>query len=148
MITTKKGFSDWNTGKEIRIVWRNFSTWRNKLKFDKRRTTLHQIQYIIIFDFFYADRSILKPRIATQHKILNFVLAAIQITSKSRVARGNTPVLTFEKLAWASNYFVGHSGFCCCLVQKIDSCSAPNPVELENSCSLLRLLLTFDMNVQ
>ena len=79
MIITKKGFSDWNTGKEIRVVLRNFSTLqrRNKLKFDKRRTILHQIQYIIIFDFFYADHSILKPGFATQHDILNFVLAAI-----------------------------------------------------------------------
>ena len=74
-----KGLSDWNMGKEIRVVLRNFSTLqrRNKLKFDKRRTILHQSQYIIIFDFFYADHSILKPGIATQHDILNFVLVAI-----------------------------------------------------------------------
>ena len=51
---------------------------------------LHQIQNIIIFDFFYADHSILKPGIATQDNILNFVLAAIQQTSKSFVGRGNT----------------------------------------------------------
>ena len=69
-------------GKEIRGVWRNFSTLqrRNKLKLDKRRTILHQTRYIIIFDF-YADHSILEPGIATQHNFLNFVLAAIQITS-------------------------------------------------------------------
>ena len=64
MIALKKGFSDWNTGKEIRVVWRNFSTLqrRKKLKFDKLRTILHQIQYIIIVDFFYADHSILNTR--------------------------------------------------------------------------------------
>ena len=90
MTIIKKVFSDWNTGKEIRVVWCNFSTLqrRNKLKFNKRRTMLDQIQYIIIFDI-YADHSILKPGIATQHNILNFDLAAIQITSKSRVGRGN-----------------------------------------------------------
>ena len=52
---TKKGNSDWNnTGKEIRAVWRNFSTLQrqNKLKLDKQRAILHQIQYIIIFCFF------------------------------------------------------------------------------------------------
>ena len=81
MIITKKGFSDGNTGKEIRAVWRNFSTLqiRNKLKLDKRRKILRQTQYIIIFDFFYADHSIFKPGIATQHNILNVGLAAIQI---------------------------------------------------------------------
>ena len=87
MIKTKKEDSDSkNTGKNIRVVWRNFPTLqrRNKLKFDKRRTMLHQIQYIIIFDFFYADHSILKPDIATQHNILKLVLAAIQLTFKSR----------------------------------------------------------------
>ena len=91
MIKTK-GFSDWNTGKEIRVVWRNFSTLqrRNTLKFDKRRTILHQAQYIIIFDFFYADHSILKLGIATQHNILNFVLVAIQQASKNLFGRGNT----------------------------------------------------------
>ena len=70
MIKTNKGESDWeNTGKEIRAVWRNFSTLRrrNKLKFDKRRTILHQTQYIILFDFLYVDHSILKPGIATQY---------------------------------------------------------------------------------
>ena len=84
MIKTKKGDSDWkNTGKEIRGVWRNFSTLQrqNKLKLDKRRTILHQTRYIIIFDFFYADHSFLKPGIAMQHNILNLVLAAIQIIS-------------------------------------------------------------------
>ena len=88
MIITKKRFSDWNTGREIRVVWRNFSALqrRNKLKFDKRRTILHQNQYIIIFDF-YADHDILKPGIVTQHNILNFVLAAIQITSVSLVGQ-------------------------------------------------------------
>ena len=93
MIKTKKGDSDWNnTGKSTREVWRNFSTLqrRNKLKLDKRRTILQQTQYIIIFDFLYADHSILKPGIATQHNILNLVLAAIQITPKSLVGRGNT----------------------------------------------------------
>ena len=96
MIITKNEFSDWNAGKEIRVDWRNFSTLqrRNKLKFDKRRTILHQIQYIIIFDFIYADHSILKPGIAKQHNILNFVLAAIQITSKSRVGCGNNHVMS------------------------------------------------------
>ena len=34
---------------------------------------LQQTQYIIIFDFFYADHSILKPDIATQHNILYLV---------------------------------------------------------------------------
>ena len=84
MIETKRGDSDWkNTGKEIREVWRNFSTLQrlNKLKHDERRTILHQTRYINIFDFFYADHSILKPGIATQHNILNLVLAAIQIIS-------------------------------------------------------------------
>ena len=78
-------------GKEIRLVWCNFSLLqrRNKLKLDKRRTILHLTQYIIIFDFFYADHSILKPDIASQHNILNLVLAAIQITPKSLVGRGN-----------------------------------------------------------
>ena len=93
MIKRKKGDSDWkNTGKEIRVVWRKFSTSqrRNKLKLDKQRTILNQTRYIIIFDFFYADHSILKPSIATQHNISNFVLAAIQITSKSLVGRGNS----------------------------------------------------------
>ena len=68
VIITKKRFSDWNTGKEIRVVWSNFSTLQrqNKLKFDKRRTILHHIQYIIIFDFFHADHNILKPGIVTQ----------------------------------------------------------------------------------
>ena len=76
MIKTKKGDSARNnTGKKIREVWRNFSTLlrRNKLKLDKRRTILQQTQYIIIFDFFYVDHSILKPGIATQHNILNLV---------------------------------------------------------------------------
>ena len=75
MTITKKGFSDWNTGKEITVVWRNFSTLqrRNKLKFDKRKTILHLIQYIIIFEFFHADYSILKPGIATHHNILYLV---------------------------------------------------------------------------
>ena len=71
MIKTKKEDSDWkNTGKEIRAVWRNFSALQrqNKLKLDKRRTILHQTQYVIIFNFFYANHSILKPGIATQHK--------------------------------------------------------------------------------
>ena len=88
---SKEGFSECNnTGKEIRVVWRNFFTLqrRNKLKLDKRKTILHQIQYIIIFDFFYADHSILKPDVATQYNILNLGLAAIQITFKSRVGRG------------------------------------------------------------
>ena len=73
MIETKKGKSDWKkTGKEIRVVWRNFSTLqrRNKLKFDKRRAILHQTRCIIIFD---AGHCILKPDIATQHNILNLV---------------------------------------------------------------------------
>ena len=80
-----------NTGKEIRVVWRNFSTLqrRNKLKLDKRRTILHQIQCIIIFDFFYVDHSIFKPGIATQHNMFNLALAAIQHASKSLVGRGN-----------------------------------------------------------
>ena len=106
MIKTKKGFCDRNTGKEIRVVWRNFSALqrRNKLKFGKRKTILHQIQYIIIFDFFYADHSILKPGIATQHNILNFVLAAIQITSKSLVGRGN--MACFQQLRnWSLKAF-------------------------------------------
>ena len=42
MIKTKKSDSNWNnTGKEIRAVWRSFSTLQrrnNKLKLDKRRT--------------------------------------------------------------------------------------------------------------
>ena len=102
MIETRKEKSDWNnTGKEIWEVWRNFSTLqrRNKLKLDKQRTILHQTRYIIIFDFFYADHSILKHGIAKQHSILNLVLAAIQITSKSRVGRGNKGKLEsyFEK---------------------------------------------------
>ena len=92
MIKTKKGESDCNnTGKEIRAIWRNFSTLqrRNKLKLNKRRTILLQNQYIIIVDFFYADHSIFKPGISTQHNILNLVLATIQKTSKSLVGRGN-----------------------------------------------------------
>ena len=78
-----------NTGKEIKEVWRNFSTSqrRNKLKLNKRRTILHQIRYIIIFN---ADHCILKPVIATQHNTLNFALAAIQITSESFVGHGNS----------------------------------------------------------
>ena len=79
-------------GKKIRAVWRNFYTLqrRNKLKLDKQRTTLYQIRYVIIFDFFYADHSILKPSIIIQHNTLNLVLAAIQITSRSLVRRGST----------------------------------------------------------
>ena len=45
---TNKGDGDWiNTGKEIRVVWRNFSTLqrRNKLILDKRKTTLHPTRY-------------------------------------------------------------------------------------------------------
>ena len=64
----KKREGDWkNTVKEIREAWRNFSTLqrRNKLKLDRRRTMLEQTQFVIIFDFFYADHSILKPGIAT-----------------------------------------------------------------------------------
>ena len=78
--------------KEIRVVWRYFSTLqrRNKLKFDKQRTILHQIQYIIIFDFFDADHSILIPGIATQNNTFTLVLATIQRASKSLVGRGNT----------------------------------------------------------
>ena len=85
-VKTKKEETDWiNTEKEIRVVWRNFSTLerRNKLKLDKRRTILHHTRYIIIFDFFYADHSILKPGIATQHNILNLILAAIQQALKA-----------------------------------------------------------------
>ena len=93
MIKTKQEDSDWKyTGKEIREVWRNFSTLqrRNKLKFDKQRIILQQTQYIIIFDFFYADHCISRPGIATQHNILYLVfLAAIQITSKSLFGRCN-----------------------------------------------------------
>ena len=92
MIKTKKEESDLkNTGKEIRAVWRNFSTLhrRNKLKLNKRRTILHQTRYIIIFDFFYADHSILKPSFATHHNILNLVLVAIQQAPKSLVGCGN-----------------------------------------------------------
>ena len=82
-------------GKEIREVWQNFSTLqrRNKLKLDNQRTILHQTRYIIIFDFFYVDHSILKPGIATHHNILNLVLAAIQQASKCRVERGNIMIL-------------------------------------------------------
>ena len=43
MIKTKKGDSDWsNSGKEIRAVWRKFSTLqrRNKLKLDKRKNNI------------------------------------------------------------------------------------------------------------
>ena len=60
--------------RRLRVVWRNFSTLqkRNKLKLDKRRTILQQTQYIIIFDFFYADHSILKPGIATKYFKLRF----------------------------------------------------------------------------
>ena len=92
MIKTKKEETDWNnTGKGVRAVWRNFSTSqrRNKLKLDKRRTTLNQTHYIVIFDIFYAEHSILKPDIAIQHNILNLILAPIQITSKSLVGRDN-----------------------------------------------------------
>ena len=59
---------------------------------------LHQTQCIIIFDFFYADHSILKPGIATQHNILNLVLAAIQITSESLVGRGNKTMQTGDSI--------------------------------------------------
>ena len=51
----------------------------------------------IIFDLFHADRSILKPGIVTQHNFLNLVLAAIQITSKSLVGRGNSLVDSMER---------------------------------------------------
>ena len=58
--------------RRLRVAWRNFSTLqrRNKLKLDKQTTILHQTRYITIFDFFYADHSILKPGIATQHNTL------------------------------------------------------------------------------
>ena len=91
MIKTKKGESDWkNTGNQIRAVWRYFFTLQrqNKLKLYKRRTILHQTRYIIIFDFFYADHSILKLGIATQHNILNCALS--ENTSYSQLIYSKT----------------------------------------------------------
>ena len=142
MVKTKKEDSDSkNTGKEIKAVWRNFFTLqrRNELKLNKRRTILHQTLYIIIFDFFHADHSILKPGIVTQRNILNLVLVAIQIISKSLVGRGNRGIICKINLNLGSKNCLKRPGMWMLFhilapTYLIDGC-----VLLEKNCTRYRL---------